>query len=59
MPEPGTLAALLADVGTVLVEAVKWVGTVVGAVVSEPILLIPFSLGLAFTGVTLYHSLRG
>lgn len=59
MPAAGSLAAILADVGTVLVAAVAWVGTVVGTVVSTPILLIPFSLGLAFTGVTLYKSLRG
>lgn len=58
MPVAGSLASILADVGTVLVEAVKWVGTVVGAVVTEPILLIPFSVGLAFAGVTLYKSLR-
>lgn len=53
------MAELLTGVGSVLTAMVGWMGTLIGTIVTTPILLIPFSLGLAFTGVTLYKSLRG
>lgn len=49
---------ILSNVGTVLQSAVVWVGQIVSAIVNTPMLMIPFSLGLAFTGVSLFKSLR-
>lgn len=59
VPAAGSLEALLADIGLVLSAVVVWLGTVVSTVVTTPILLISFCLGLAFSGVALYFKLRG
>lgn len=53
------MAELLTSIGLVLTALVGWLGTIVGAVVSTPIFLISFCLGLAFSGVALYFKLRG
>lgn len=50
---------LLTQVGTVLSSVAEWVGTIAGTIVDTPILLVPFVLGLAFTGIRLFHSLKG
>lgn len=56
--EATTMTTFLASIGTVLTSAVEWMTTVAGAVISTPILLVPFALGLAFTGVGLFKALR-
>lgn len=52
------MTTFLANIGTVLTSAVGWMGTIVTAVMDNPILLVPFALGLAFTGVGLFKALR-
>ena len=52
------MSTLLTTIGTVLSSAVGWMGTIVTAVADNPILLISFALGLAFTGVSLFKALR-
>lgn len=52
------LSGFLTNVGTVLTSAVGWMTTVVGAIMDTPILLVSAALGLAFTGVRLFKSLR-
>lgn len=52
------MTTFLTSIGTVLTSAVGWMTTVAGAVLSTPILLVPFALGLAFTGVALFKALR-
>lgn len=37
-PTAGTLAAILADVGSMVTSSVGWVGSFVGAVTSNPLL---------------------
>lgn len=56
--EANAMTTFLTSIGTVLTSAVEWMGTIVGAVMDNPILLVPFALGLAFTGVRLFKSLR-
>lgn len=56
--EASALSGFLTSIGTVLTSAVTWMGTIVTAVMENPILLVPFALGLAFTGVRLFKSLR-
>lgn len=52
------LSGFLTNIGTVLTSATGWIGTIVGVVMETPLLLVPCSLGLAFTGVRLFKALR-
>lgn len=52
------LSGFLTNIGTVLTSATGWIGTIVGVVMETPMLLVPCALGLAFTGVALFKSLR-
>lgn len=52
------MSTFLTSIGSVLTAAVGWMGTIVTAIMDNPILLVPFALGLAFTGVALFKSLR-
>lgn len=56
--EASALTTFLTNIGTVLTSAVGWMGTIVTAVVENPVLLVPCALGLAFTGVALFKSLK-
>ena len=56
--EASTLSSFLTNVGTVLSSAVDWMGTIVSTIMSTPVLLVPCVMGLAFTGVALFKSLR-
>lgn len=47
------MATLLTDVGLVVTSVTGMIGTVVGAVVAEPLLLIPVAIGLLGSGVAL------
>lgn len=53
-----TLSSFLSDVGTVLTSAVSWLGTIVGAVMNNPVLLVPTVMGIAMAGVALFKSLK-
>ena len=53
------MSSLLAGVGEVLTELGGWVGTIANTIINTPILLVTFVLGLAFTGIRLFHSLKG
>lgn len=44
-----TLATILTDIGSIVTAAVTWLGTVVNAVVSHPLLLL--AALLAFVGI--------
>ena len=56
--EANALTTFLANVGTVLTSVVEWMGTIVTAVLNNPVLLVPCVMGLAFTGVALFKSLK-
>lgn len=55
MAEAGTLAALLADVGTYVTSAVSWMGTIVTTIVSTPLLLLGFIMAVSGFAVGLFH----
>lgn len=55
MAEAGTLAALLADVGTYVTSAVSWMGTIVSTIVSTPLLLLGFIMAVSGFAVGLFH----
>lgn len=56
--EASTLTTFLTSVGTVLTSVVGWMGTIVSAIMSTPVLLVPCILGLSFTAVALFKSLK-
>lgn len=47
------MALLLTDFGAVVTAVVGYIGTIVTAVVAQPLLLIGVAIGLLFTGVGL------
>lgn len=47
MAETYTLAALLADVTTILTSVVSWIGTFVQVICSNPLLLLFVVIGVA------------
>lgn len=55
--EASALSTFLGNVGATLTSAVGWMSTIGTAVVETPILLVPFALGIAMTGVALFKSL--
>lgn len=57
-PETTALSTFLSDVGTVFTSLTGWVGDVIGVIMDNPVLLVPFAVGLAFTAVRLFHALR-
>ena len=50
---PLTLSAILTSLALIPVTVVGFIGDIVGAVVANPVLLIPIGLGLLGTGVGL------
>lgn len=54
-----TLASLLSDVGSILTAAVGWVGSVVNAIVGQPLLLLFVLMAFVGYGVHLYRMMRG
>lgn len=54
-PEVGTLAAILADVGTYVTAAIGWMGQVVSTIVSTPLLLLGFIMAVSGFAVGLFH----
>ena len=57
-PETTALSTFLSDVGTVFTSLTGWVGDVITVVMENPVLLVPFGCGLAFTAVRLFKSLK-
>jgi len=53
------MAALLTELGLVGTFIMGLVSDIVTTIVAEPLLLIPFGLGLMFSGVGLYKAVRG
>lgn len=47
------MAGLLTDVGLVVAEIVSYVADVAGAIIAQPLLLIPIGIGLLGSGVGL------
>lgn len=47
------MAAILTSVGAVVTAVTGYLGDIVGAVVAQPLLLIPVSIGLLGSGVAL------
>lgn len=56
--EVSALQGFLNDIGTILTEAVKWVGTVVGVVMENPVLLVPVALGIGMAAIGIFKSLK-
>ena len=56
-PEVGSLAAILADVGTYITSAVDWMGDIVTEIVSTPLLLLGFVMAISGFAVGLFHRL--
>lgn len=52
-----TLATFLESIGTVLTSAVGWMGTIAGAVVENPTLLVPFGLSIGLGAIGIFKSL--
>lgn len=52
------LSGFIADIGTVFTAATGWIGSVVGVIMDTPILLVPFALGIGFTAIQMFKSLR-
>ncbi len=57
-PEVSALQGFLNNIGTILTEAVKWVGTVVGVVMENPVLLVPVALGIGMAAIGIFKSLK-
>lgn len=56
-PAVGSMAAILADVGTFITSAVSWMGTVVNTITSTPLLLLGFILAISGFAVGLFNRL--
>ena len=56
--ETTALVTFLADIGTVLTAGTGWVGTLIGTVMENPVLLVPCAMAIAGSAIGLYHSLR-
>lgn len=54
-----TLTNILASAGEVLESVVGWVPKVAQVVVSEPLLLIGFTISLGLIGIKVFQRLRG
>lgn len=52
------MSTLLQNIGEVLASVVNWVGKLAGCIMDTPMLLVPFVLGMAFTAIGLFKSLR-
>lgn len=53
----GTMATLLADLSLVVTEAISWVGDIATTVASNPVILVPFALGIIGFGAGLFARL--
>lgn len=54
-----TLATFLTSAGTVITAATGWATDFGTMIVSTPALFVPFVMGLSFTGIAIFKSLRG
>lgn len=53
------LTTFLGNIGTILTSATGWVGTVVGVIMETPVLLVPVGIGISYSVIRIFKSLRG
>ena len=53
-----TLATFLGNISTVFESLTGWTGDVISIVMDQPLLLVPCTIGFAFTAVRLFKALR-
>ena len=53
----GSIAAVAADVGTLVTASVSWIGSFVGAIMSNPLILMFVIFGFIGTGIRLLRRL--
>ena len=56
-PTAGTLAAIIGDIGKIVTAAVSWVGSFVGAITDNPLILMFVIVGFVGLGVGLIKRL--
>lgn len=56
-PSTGTLAAIINDIGSLVTGAVSWVGSFVGAITDNPLILMFVIVGFVGLGVGLIKRL--
>ena len=56
-PTAGTLAAIISDIGSLVTGSVSWIGSFVGAITSNPLILMFVIIGFVGLGVGLIKRL--
>ena len=56
-PAVGSLAAIISDIGSIVTGAVSWVGSFVGAITDNPLILMFVIVGFVGLGVGLIKRL--
>lgn len=56
-PTAGTLAAIISDIGSLVTGSVSWIGSFVGAITSNPLILMFVIVGFVGLGVGLIKRL--
>lgn len=56
-PTAGTLAAIIGDIGKIVTAGVSWVGSFVGAITDNPLILMFVIMGFVGLGVGLIKRL--
>lgn len=56
-PAVGSIAAIVANIGTIVTESVKWVGSFVGVITGNPLILMFVIVGFVGLGVGLIKRL--
>lgn len=56
-PAAGTLAAIINDIGSLVTGSVSWIGSFVGAITSNPLILMFVIMGFVGLGVGLIKRL--
>ena len=56
-PTAGTLAAIISDIGSLVTSSVTWIGSFVGAITSNPLILMFVIVGFVGLGVGLIKRL--
>lgn len=59
MEDPVTMSSILSDATLIVTSALQWLGLVVNAITSSPLLLLFAILGLVGLGVGIYRRLAG
>ena len=56
-PAAGSIAAIISDIGSIVTGAVSWVGSFVGAITDNPLILMFVIIGFVGLGVGLIKRL--